>query len=220
MTNQTINLTPSLYQYLLDTSVRETEIARNLRLETSTLPLGHMQTSPDEANFLGFLIKLMQAKRVIEIGTFTGYGTLHMAMALPEHGKIITCDIDKDHTNIAKRYWQQAGIMDKIDLKLAPAEETLKTLLHDNQQNSFDFAFIDANKARYVDYYESCLQLVRPGGCIAIDNVLWYGDVINDSAQDNRTKAIRLVNLKLSQDARVDISMLAIGDGLFLVMKR
>lgn len=220
MSNQTINLTPLLYQYLLGISVRETDIAKALRLETSKLPLGHMQTSPDEANFLGFLIKLMGAKRIIEIGTFTGYGTLHMALALPEQGKIIACDINKEYTDVAKRYWQQAGVTDKIDLKLAPAEETLQALLNDNQQNPFDFAFIDANKSQYLNYYKLCLQLVRPGGCIAIDNVLWGGDVIDESVQDNMTKAIRSVNLILSQDPQVDVSMLAIGDGLFLAMKR
>ncbi len=219
MSNQTINLTPALYQYLLNVSVRETDIAKALRLETSTLPQGKMQTSTDEANFLGFLVKLMNAKRVIEIGTFTGYGTLHMAMALPANGKIITCDINPEYTDIAKRYWLKAGVAEKIDLKLAPAEHSLQTLLDDNQHNTFDFIFIDANKIRYADYYELCLRLIRPGGCIAIDNVLWGGDVADNTIQDNITKAIRTVNLKLSQDSRVDTSMLAIGDGLFLVYK-
>ena len=220
MTIQTINLTPALYQYLLNVSVRETEIAKALRLETSSLPQGHMQTSLDEANFLGLLIKLLNAKRVIEIGTFTGYGTLHMAMALPTSGKIITCDINTEYTDIAKPYWLKAGVAEKIDLKLAPAEDTLQALLNDNQQETFDFIFIDANKIRYADYYELCLQLLRPGGCIAIDNVLWHGNVIDEAIQDNMTKAMRALNLKLSQDARVDISMVAIGDGLFLVYKQ
>ncbi len=220
MSDQTINLTPALYQYLLDISVRETDIARALRLETSQLSMGHMQTSPDEANFLGLLVKLMHAKRVIEIGSFTGYGSLHMAMALPMGGKIITCDINQEYTNIAKRYWQQAEVIDKIDLRLAPAEQTLQDLIHNNQQNTFDLAFIDANKTQYLNYYELCLQLVRQGGCIAIDNVLWGGDVINETVQDNMTQAIRAMNSKLSQDIRIDISMLAIGDGLFLAIKR
>lgn len=220
MTNQTINLTPPLYQYLLDVSVRETDLAKALRLETSKLSEGHMHTSPDEANFLGLLVKLMQAKRVLEMGTFTGYGTLHMAMALPEHGKIITCDINQEYTDIAKRYWEQAGVIDKIDLKLVPSQETLKALLDDGQENSFDLAFIDADKANYLEYYELCLRLVRPGGCVAVDNVLWYGKVINQAIQDNSTNTIRSVNLTLSQDSRVDVSMLAIGDGLFLAMKR
>lgn len=220
MTIQTINLTPALYQYLLDHSVRETDIAKALRLETSTLPQGHMQTSPDEANFFSLLIKLINAKRVIEIGTFTGYGTMHMAMALPADGKIITCDINQEYTNIAKHYWLKASIADKIDLKLAPAEDTLQTLLNDNQENTFDFAFIDANKSQYLNYYELCLQLVRPGGCIAIDNILWHGNVIDEAVQDNITKSIRSLNIKLSQDPRVDVSMLAMGDGLLLARKQ
>lgn len=220
MTIQTINLNQPLYQYLLDISVRETEIAKALRLETSKLPQGKMQTSPDEANFLGLLIKLMKAQRVIEVGTFTGYGTLHMAMALPEAGKIIACDISQEYTDIAKRYWQEAGVINKIDLRLAPAEETLQALADDHQQSSFDFAFIDANKSQYLAYYELCLQLLKPGGCIAIDNVLWHGNVIDEKIQDPMTKAIRSTNLTVSQDARVDLSMLAIGDGLLLAIKR
>lgn len=178
-----------------------------------------MQTSPDEANFLGLLMKLMKAQRVIEIGTFTGYGTLHLAMALPTQGKIIACDINPNYTNIAKRYWRQAGVEDKIDLRLAPAEETLQALINEGQENSFDFAFIDANKSQYLAYYELCLQLIRPGGCIAIDNVLWHGDVIDNAIQDNITKTLRSVNLNLSQDPRIEISMLAIGDGLSLAVK-
>ena len=220
MANKTTHLNDKLYEYLLSVSVRETDIAKSLRLETSKLSQGKMQTSPDEANFLSLLVKLMQAKNVLEIGTFTGYATLHMAMALQKDGKITTCDINRDYTNIAKQYWQQAGVDHKITLKLAPAEETLRTLLETNKQETFDFAFIDANKSEYLTYYELCYQLVKPGGIIAIDNVLWHGNVIDENCQDNMTNAIRETNLKLFSDTNVDISMLNIGDGLLLALKK
>lgn len=220
MANKTINLNEKLYAYLLSVSVRETNVAKALREETGTLAQGKMQTSPDEANFLALLVKLTQAQSILEVGTFTGYATLHMAMALPDSGRLVTCDINEDYTNIAKRYWAQANVDHKIQLVLDPAEKTLSNLLDTGKAGTVDLVFIDANKSKYLDYYELCYQLVKPGGVIAIDNVLWHGNVIDKKIQDKMTKTIRETNATLYADERVDISMLSIGDGLLLALKK
>jgi caffeoyl-CoA O-methyltransferase len=220
MANQSIELTEELYDYLISVSLRESELGERLRAETLNYEHHGMQPSADEIQFLAFLVKLIGAKRTLEIGVFTGYSSLMVASALPADGQLIACDISEKWTAIARRYWQEAGVAHKIDLRLAPAVETLQTLLDEGQQNSFDFAFIDADKGNYQNYVELCWQLLRPGGLIAIDNVLWHGTVIDASYQDDLTLAIRAINKKLHQDERFDLSLVPIGDGVTLLRKR
>ncbi len=219
MATKTLGLDERLYQYLLSVSLREPEILRQLRQETARLPAANMQIAPEQGQFLALLVKLLKAKKTIDIGVFTGYSSLVVALALPSDGKVIACDVSEEYTSIARRYWQQAGVIDKIDLRIAPALVTLEQLLAAKEAGTFDFIFIDADKSNYDNYYELALQLVRPGGLIAIDNVLWSGQVADPQIQDNRTNAIRALNEKLHQDERVTISMLAIADGLTLAMK-
>ncbi len=220
MSAQTIGLDKQLYDYLLTTSVREPEILWKLRQETANHPNGGMQISPEQGQFMRLLIELLGAKKTLEVGVFTGYSSLSVALALPADGKIIACDVNAEFTAIARRYWQQAGVTDKIDLRLDPAVKTLDALLADGQAGTFDFAFIDADKENYDAYYERALQLVRPGGLIAIDNVLWSGKVANSQVQDKSTQAIRALNQKLHDDQRVTLSLVPIGDGLTLALKR
>lgn len=209
-----------LYKYILDVSVRETEIQRALREETARLPLAIMQISPEQGQFMRWLINLTQAKKILEIGTFTGYSALSMAMALPDDGKLITCDINPTWRDIAERYWHQAQQAHKIELHIGPALESMYSLLNDGYQEQFDFIFIDADKTRYVDYYELALRLLAPRGIIAIDNVLWDGKVVDETITDRQTEEIRRLNAIIKQDDRVDVSLLSIGDGLFLVTKK
>ncbi|PMB03630.1 SAM-dependent methyltransferase [Fischerella thermalis CCMEE 5273] len=199
--------------------MREPEILTQLRQETAQHSMATMQIAPDQGQFLALLVKLIAAKKTLDIGVFTGYSSLVVALALPADGKVIACDIDEEYTAIARRYWQKAGVADKINLHLAPALETLEKLIAVGEAETFDFAFIDADKSNYDNYYELALQLVRPGGLIAIDNVLWSGRVADPQVQDNRTNKIRAFNQKLYQDQRVTLSMLAIADGLTLAMK-
>lgn len=220
MSKQTIGLDSQLYNYLLAVSLREPEILQKLRYETANHPRGNMQISPEQGQFMRLLIQLLGAKKTLEVGVFTGYSALSVALALPADGKVIACDVSEEYTAIARRYWQQAGVADKIDLRLAPALETLDHLLTTGQAGTFDFAFIDADKENYDGYYERCLQLIRPGGLIAIDNVLWSGDVVNPQIQDESTKAIRAINQKLRDDERVTLSLVPIADGLTLALKR
>ncbi|NER30470.1 MAG: methyltransferase domain-containing protein [Symploca sp. SIO1C4] len=220
MANQTIGLDSELYNYLLSISLREPEILTQLRQETAQHTMSRMQTAPEQGQFMALLVQLMGAKKTLEIGVFTGYSSLAVALALPPEGKLIACDLSQEYTAIARRYWQQAGVADKIELHLAPAVETLDKLLAQGQADSFDFAFIDADKSNYDAYYERSLQLVRPGGLIAIDNVLWSGRVADPQVQDNKTKAIRALNQKLSQDQRINLSLVPIADGLTLALKR
>jgi predicted O-methyltransferase YrrM len=219
MANQTIGISQNLREYLLSVSVREPEILRQLREETSLHPMGMMQIAPEQGQFMSLLVQLMGAKKTLEVGVFTGYSSLAIALALPADGRIIACDVSDEYTQIARRYWEKAGIAHKIDLRIAPALETLDKLIADGETESFDFAFIDADKSTYDDYYERCLQLVRPGGLIAIDNVLWSGRVAESEVQDNRTNKIRALNQKLHQDTRVNLSVVPIADGLTLAMK-
>lgn len=179
-----------------------------------------MQIAPDQGQFMALLIQLIGAKKALEVGVFTGYSSLCIALALPSDGKLIACDISEEYTSIAKRYWKKACVTDRIDLRIAPALETLDQLLADGQANTFDFAFIDADKENYSNYYERALQLVRPGGLIAVDNVLWGGAVADPSVQDESTQAIRAFNQKLQWDERVSLSLVTIADGLTLAMKR
>ncbi len=213
-------ISDALYDYLLAVSLREPEILQALRQETANHPMSQMQIAPDQGQLMAFLVQLMGAKKALEIGVFTGYSSLAVALALPPDGKLIACDVSEDYTAIARRYWQAAGVADKIDLRIAPALETLEELLAEGQANSFDFAFIDADKSAYGDYYERALQLVRPGGLIAIDNVLWSGRVADPAVTDNRTTLIREFNQRLYQDERISLSLLSIADGLTLALKR
>ncbi|MBH8551726.1 class I SAM-dependent methyltransferase [Nostocaceae cyanobacterium CENA357] len=220
MSSQTINLDSRLYDYLLAISVREPEVLQKLRQETASHPRSGMQISPEQGQFMRLLVQLMGAKKTLEVGVFTGYSSLSVALALPADGQIIACDVSEEFTAIARRYWQQAGVADKIDLRLAPALETLDALLADGQAGTFDFAFIDADKENYDGYYERSLQLLRPGGLITIDNVLWSGQVADPQFQDKSTQAIRALNKKLHDDQRVTLSLVPIGDGLTLALKR
>lgn len=219
MVKTTIGLEANLYNYLLSVSLREPEVLTQLRLENAQLPRAIMQISPEQGQFMALLIKLLGAKKTLDIGVFTGYSSLVVALALPADGKVIACDTSEEYTSIAKRYWQQAGVANKIDLHIAPALTTLDNLLAAGQGESFDFAFIDADKSNYDNYYERSLQLIRPGGIIAIDNVLWSGKVADPEIQDNQTKKIRALNQKLHQDTRITISLVPIADGLTLAMK-
>lgn len=208
------------YEYLLSVSLREPELLRQLREETAQHPMSAMQIAPDQGQLMALLIQLTGARRTLEVGVFTGYSSLSVALALPADGKITACDVSEEFTAIARRYWALAGVAHKIDLRLAPAMQTLDGLLADGQAGTFDFAFIDADKENYDGYYERSLQLVRPGGLIAIDNVLWHGRVIDNDAQDADTLAIRALNEKLHHDERVTLSMLSISDGLTLALRR
>ncbi|MEH2461531.1 class I SAM-dependent methyltransferase [Nostoc sp.] len=220
MPKQSIGLDNQLYNYLLSVSLREPEILLKLRQETASHPGSGMQISPEQGQFMRLLVELIGAKKTLEVGVFTGYSSLSVALALPADGKIIAADVSEEFTAIARRYWQEAGIADKIDLRLAPALETLDQLLATGQAETFDFAFIDADKENYDGYYERSLQLLRPGGLIAIDNVLWSGQVADEQNQDENTQAIRALNQKLHHDERVSLSLVPIADGLTLAIKR
>lgn len=221
MSTQLLNFTENLYQYLLSVGVRDGEILRQLREENAQHPRAVMQIAPEQGQFMGFLVQLLGVKKALEVGVFTGYSSLVVAMALPDDGQLIACDISDEYTAMARKYWEKAGVAHKIDLRIAPALETLDQLIVDGHSNSFDFAFIDADKSNYDNYYERALQLVRPGGLIAVDNVLWSGRVANSSGeQDNRTKCIDALNQKIHGDERVSMSLLPIADGLMLAMKR
>ena len=219
MSDKTLNLTPDLYQYLLQHSLHETEILKQLRAETAKLPMSSMQISPEQGQFMALLVTLLNAKKTIDIGTFTGYSALVVALALPVDGKVIACDMNDDTTDIAKRFWQQAGVENKINLYLAPARDTLQALLDQGEAGTFDFVFIDADKENYVNYYELSLQLLRTGGLIAVDNVLWGGSVVDEQITDASTQAIRAINKIIHADKRVMMCMLPIGDGLTLARK-
>lgn len=211
-------VTSELYGYIQENWSREAEVLRELSEETQKLEMSAMQISPDQGQFMAFLVRLLDARKIIEVGTFTGYSALVMALATHRDSKIICCDINREWTNVGKRYWEKAGVAHKIDLHLAPALDTL-TKLKSIEQGTFDFAFIDADKTNYDQYFELCLDLVRPGAIIAIDNVFWGGWVADDSQQDDDTNAIRALNKKLKTDTRIDLSIVAIGDGLTLVRK-
>ncbi|HZS48448.1 MAG TPA: class I SAM-dependent methyltransferase [Blastocatellia bacterium] len=220
MSNRTLNLTEDLYTYLLSVTSREPEILKKLREETSHLPMSQMQIGPDQGQFMRLLVQLIGAKKTLEVGVFTGYSSLSVALALPPDGSIIACDVSEEWTSVAQRYWKEAGVENKIHLILAPAKQTLGHLIADGRSETFDFAFIDADKENYDTYYEYSLKLLRQGGLIAIDNVLWSGRVADPNINDKDTVAIRELNQKLHHDERITLSMLSIGDGLTLAMKR
>ena len=209
-----------LEQYLFDVLSPRTAVQERLRTETQGLPQAGMQIGPDQGLFLGLLVRMLDARRVIEVGTFTGYSALAMAMALPPGGRVLCCDISEEYTAIARRYWKEAGVENRIALRLGPAKETLTGVLAAEGGASQDLAFIDADKTGYDVYYELCLQLVRPGGIIAIDNVLWSGRVADPAVKDADTAALRALNLKIRDDRRVDAVVLTVGDGLTLARRK
>ena len=206
--------------YLTETLAKETPVQRRLREETRKLPMGMMQIGPDQGAFLALLVRLIGARRTLEIGTFTGYSALAVASALPADGKLIACDVSEEWTRIARRYWREAGVADRIELHLRPAIETLDALVREGEAGRFDFAFIDADKTRYDAYYERALVLLRQGGLIAIDNVLWSGAVADPARNDPDTAALKALNLKLRDDSRVESVLVSIGDGVMLARKR
>lgn len=220
MTARTLNLDDTLYQYLLDVSLRETPLLRRLRDETQALPTARWQVAPEQGQFLALLVKLIGARRVLEVGTFTGYSALCMAQALPEDGSLTCCDLPGDYNATARRYWREAGLDQRIELRLAPALETLVKLERAGQGESFDLIFIDADKANYPVYLEYALRLLRVGGLAVFDNTLWSGRVLEVDAQSEDTRAIQALNRALKDDSRIDLSLLPLGDGLSLCRKR
>jgi predicted O-methyltransferase YrrM len=219
MSNRTLNLDDSLYRYLLEVSLREHAELAALREATRAHPSGRMQISPEQGQLMALLVKLIGARRTIEVGVFTGYSALAVALALPADGRLLACDISAEHTSIGRPYWERAGVAPKIELVLAPALRTLDARLAAGEAGAYDFAFIDADKASYDGYYERCLKLVRAGGLIAVDNTLWGGRVAVP-AKDDDTAALQRFNRKLHDDARIDLSLLPIGDGLTLARRR
>jgi predicted O-methyltransferase YrrM len=220
MSNRTIGLSDQVYDYLVAHSLREPELLRRLRDETARLTeWANMQIAPEQGQFMGLLVQLIGARRALEVGTFTGYSALSVTLAMPKNGRLIACDVSKEFTDIARRYWREAGVADQIDLRLQPALKTLDELIAGGDAGSFDFIFIDADKENYDGYYERALTLLRPGGMLAIDNVLWNGAVADPKVDDALTKSIRALNDKVAKDPRVAISLVPIGDGLTLARK-
>lgn len=219
MFKNALGLPDALYDYILSNSLKEADILAALREETNHHKQARMQLSPEQGQLMSLLIRLMGAKRILEVGVFTGYSSLTMAMALPSDGLLVACDVSEEYTNIARRYWEQADIQHKIDLRIAPALETLDSLLESGQAETFDFVFIDADKGNYSHYYDRALQLLRPGGLMAIDNVLWSGRVADAQSTDKIVQTMRIFNEKVAQDSRVQISLLPMGDGITLALK-
>jgi caffeoyl-CoA O-methyltransferase len=213
-------LPDDIQRYIEATTLRDEPVLRDLRSETAKMPNAGMQTGADQMQFLQLLVRLIGARRCIEVGVFTGYSALGVALALPDDGKIIACDVSEEYTAVAKRYWERAGVSGKIDLYLAPATKTLDDLIRAGEEGRFDFAYIDADKTGYDAYYERCLRLLRANGIITIDNVLWSGEVAKPDATDEDTLALRALNEKIGRDRRVDATLLPIGDGLMVVRKR
>ena len=220
MSNRTIDLTDTLYDYLLSVSLRETDLQRRLREETSTLSMARMQISPEQGQFMALIARLTGARRCLEVGVFTGYSSLAVALALPQDGRIVACDVSEEWTSVARRYWAAAGVADRIDLRLAPAIDTLDALIEAGGAGTYDLAFIDADKPAYLAYYERVLVLLRPGGLVMTDNTLWSGRVADPEVGDADTVALRHYNEYLHRDSRVDLSLVPIGDGLTLARKR
>lgn len=220
MSNASLGLPPDLQAYLVEHGVREPDILKRLREETALLPQHDMQIAPEQGALMAMLVSLIGARRCIEIGTFTGYSSLAVALALPADGRIVCCDLSEEWTSVARRYWSEAGVADRVDLRLGPALETLDELIAGGASGTFDFAFIDASKREYPDYHERILRLLRQGGLAVYDNVLWEGGVINEAMTDADTVGVRRLNDRLVGDERVSISMIPVADGLTLVQKR
>jgi len=220
MSSRTIQLTPPLRDYLVAHSVRDRPVLAALRAETAELTMGRMQICPEQGQLMTLLTQLIGAQRALEVGTFTGYSALCIALGLPEHGELICCDRSEEWTNIARRAWAEAGVSDRVTLQLGDATDTLDRLLADGRAGSFDLAFVDADKVNYAAYHERCLQLLRPGGVLLYDNVLWGGSVIDPDDTSADTVALRALNDALHADERIDLAMLPIGDGLTVARKR
>jgi predicted O-methyltransferase YrrM len=220
MSNVSLGLPPDLHAYLVRHGVREPDILRRLREETASLPQHDMQIAPEQGALMALLVQLSGARRAIELGTFTGYSSLAVMLAMPPDGTIVCCDVSDEWTSVARRYWAQAGVADRVDLRLAPALETLDALLAGGGAGTFDFAFIDADKTDYPEYHERIVQLLRSGGLAVYDNVFWGGDVIDQSKTDPSTVGVRRLNERLATDERVTISMIPVADGLTLALKR
>jgi len=220
MANASIGLSQELHAYLVKVGVREPDVLRKLRDRTAAIPQHGMQIAPEQGAFMALLVKLMGARNCLEVGTFTGYSSTAVALALPADGRLVCCDVSREWTDIARETWTEAGVADRVELRLGAAIETLDQVLAEDGAGRFDFAFIDADKPNYDGYVERALRLVRAGGLIAIDNVLWSGRVADSSVDDESTVAIRLLNEKLATDSRVEIAMVPIGDGLTLMRVR
>ena len=217
--NKTISVSNNLYAYLLENSLCEPEILRRLREENASHPKAEFQIAPEQGQFMRLLVQVLGVRRAIEVGVFTGYSALSVALAMPPGGRLVACDVSEEFTNVAKRYWEEAGVAQKIDLRLGPALETLDSLIRAGQAGSYDFVFIDADKVNYVAYHERALSLVRSGGLVAIDNTLWYGYVADDAKNDSDTISIRALNRRILEDNRVLASLLPLADGLTLALK-
>ena len=220
MSNRTIGVSDALAAYVVEVGTREPDVLTRLREETAAIPQHGMQVAPEEGAFLAMLVELTGARRCIEVGTFTGYSSTAVALALPEDGRLVCCDVSEEWTSVARRYWAEAGVAGKVDLRIGPAADTLDGLLADGEEATYDFAFVDADKAGYDGYYERLLRLVRPGGLIALDNTLWSGKVIEPDSDDKDTRAIRALNAKLAVDDRVSLSLVPIADGVTLARRR
>lgn len=220
MANKTMGISDELAAYVVKVGAREPEILARLREETAAIPQHGMQIAPEEGAFLALMVELIGARRCIEVGTFTGYSSTAIALALPQDGQLVCCDVSEEWTSLASKYWDEAGVADKIDLRIAPAAETLDQLLADGEEDAFDFAFIDADKAGYDGYYERLLRLVRRGGLIALDNTLWSGKVLNKDADDEDTRALQALNVKLADDERITLCLLPVADGVTLARRR
>lgn len=220
MSFKALQMTESLLSYVRAVSLRETDLMRRLREETARMPNSNMQIAPEQGQFMALLVELLGARKTLELGVFTGYSALAVAQALPEDGRVVALDVSEEWTGIARRYWAEAGVAHKIDLRLAPGQESLDALLGAGEAGTFDFAFLDADKAGYAEYYEKLLQLLRPGGLLMVDNVLWSGAVADNEVQDETTRLLRAFNQRLHEDARVTLSVLPLADGVTLARKR
>jgi predicted O-methyltransferase YrrM len=220
MSARTLGLSDALWQYLVDVTVRESEVLADLRRETAQLPNAGMQISPEQGRLLAFLVELTSAERCLEVGVFTGYSSLCVALALPPHGRIVACDQSHEWTQVARRYWERAGVADKVELRLGAGLATLAALIAEGASGSFDFAFVDADKENAEAYYEHALTLLRPGGVFAFDNALWGGSVADPADQRDSTRAVRAVNARVCSDPRVSATLIPVGDGLLVARKR
>lgn len=220
MASTSQGLSPELIAYLVEHGVRESDLLARLRDETSSIPEANMQIPPEQGAFLAMLVRLMGARRCLELGTFTGYSSLTVALAMPPDGRLVCCDMSEEWTSVARRYWAEAGVADRVELRLGPALESLDALLDEGAAGTFDFAFVDASKREYPDYHERILRLLRSGGLVVYDNVLWGGAVIDPAETDPDTVGVRRLNDRLATDERVDLAMLPVADGLALARKR
>lgn len=220
MSNATLGLPADLHAYMLEVGAREPAILRELRDETATLPEHDMQIAPEQGALMALLVELTGARRCIEVGTFTGYSSTRVALALPPEGSVVCCDISREWTDVARRFWERAGVADKMELRLGPALDTLDALITEGQAETFDFAFLDADKVSYPEYSDRLLTLLRPGGLLAIDNVFWGGQITDAESTDASVRGIRRMNQALADDSRVSLAMVPIADGLTLARKR